>query len=336
MSQAIETKFISLDNQESSYIKVDMQDFAVYYPYLHFRPAKDVSMKGRSGDESKSYKVYKYVLDVEGNALEKIDLLEKNLFPGRMDEYGFWTGKKSDGYFIGLGVGSLKKFMNENDASEARFVVLQGDDLLFLFNIKKDSEGKTQSDAHVFFSDVEVDYADKKKQIEIILKESQLIAPDKQPNYELVVFDFNKYTYSGEGKAVAKMCDTHVCLPEHEKKPFKDNVEGCAWHTVIFNDNVVNEGPRFVLLKNPGLKLNNSLDNLSCWLVHRRGGFVMGEEFASNDFHQETTFIIREVDEYVFDKLPILNVECDTFTKNRDPQFENFLKSLSPARFKKQ
>jgi hypothetical protein len=332
MTQSVETKFISLDNKEACYIKVDMQDYAVFYPYFHFRPAKDVSMKGRT-DESKSYKVYKYVLDIEGDALEKITTLERNLFPGKPEEYGFWTAKNSEGFFIGLGAGSMKKFFDKPEAMEARFVVLQGDDLLFIFNLKKDAEGKLSSDVQIYFSDAEEAYGEKNKEIDILLKESNLKSGEKETSYELVAFNFNKYTYSGEGKALEKVCDTHVVLPEHDKKPFKDNVEVCAWHTIVFNDNVVNEGPRFVLLKNPGLTLNNSLDKLSCWLVHRRGGFVMGEEFASNDFHQETTFIIREVDEYVFNGLPILNVECDTFTKNRDPHFESFLKNLSPARF---
>jgi len=60
---------------------------------------------------------------------------------------------------------------------------------------------------------------------------------------------------------------------------------------------------------------------------------VMGKEFASNDFEQDTTFSIREVDEYVIDGITILNVECDTFSKNQDRGFENFLKSISEKRF---
>jgi hypothetical protein len=102
---------------------------------------------------------------------------------------------------------------------------------------------------------------------------------------------------------------------------------------VVYNDNVINEGPHYVLLENCKIPYGNILDNLSSWLVYRRGGFVMGKEFASNDFTQETKFIIREMDEYRMGGIVILNIECDTYTKNRDEGLESFLKNISEVRF---
>lgn len=334
MTASVETKFISLDNKETSYVKVDMQNYAIFYPYFHFRPAKDVSLKNVKND-SKSFNVYKVAHKFEGEVVEKLDALEKNLFPGRHDEYGFWSGKNSVGRFIGMGLSSIKKFFEAPGESEAYYAVIQGEDLLFIFNIKKNSRDYLTVDSHIYFSDADVPYSNKIKAIDVLLDSAKIKESGVALDYQLSSFGYNKYSYSGQGASLQKVCDTHIVLPEHEKKPFKDNVEVCAWHTVVINDNLITEGPRFVLLKNPGVKLNNTLDNLSCWLVHRRGGFVMGEEFASNDFHQETTFTIREVNEYVFDGVSILNVECDTYTKNRDAGFESFLKNLSPARFRR-
>ena len=125
----------------------------------------------------------------------------------------------------------------------------------------------------------------------------------------------------------------HFIFPPHPPGSFLPNVQGCTWHTTVVNDDIVNDGPHYVLLKNCGLSLGNVMDDLSCWLVHRRGGFVMGKEFASNDFDQDTTFIIQEVDEYVINDVTILNIECDTYSKNQDAGFEKFLKNIAENRF---
>lgn len=334
MTALVETKFISLDNKEASYVRVEMPYSIVFYPYFHFRPAKDVSLKNiKNGSEA--FKVYGAVHCFEGDVLEKVAALEGALFPDRGNEYGFWSARSSGGCFIGMGLSSLKKFFAESGESEAYYVVIQGEDLLFIFHIEKNSRGYLVAQLRVYFSDVEVPYLNKVKAVDVLLDCAKIKDSGVELDYRLSVFNYNKYTYLEGGASLQKVCETHVVLPEHERKPFRDHVESCAWHTVVFNDNIINEGPRFVLLRNPGVKLNNTLDRLSCWLVHRRGGFVMGEEFASNDFHQETTFTVREVNEFVFGEVSVLNVECDTYTRNRDNSFESFLKSLSPARFRR-
>jgi hypothetical protein len=141
-----------------------------------------------------------------------------------------------------------------------------------------------------------------------------------------------KYIYSGANAAKFKS-GKNVFLPKQDPKPFKEHVAGCTWHTIVVNDDVVNDGPRFVLLKNSGIKLGNIMDELSNWMVHRRGGFITGKEFSEGDFHQDTTYIIKEIDEYMLGEVVVLNIECDTYSKNFDPGFEDFLKNLSETRF---
>ena len=327
----IETKFRTLDDKESSFEKVVMPKTVVFYPYFHYKPLKDTG-SGKPGDGGVD-RAYKLSLDLTGFSLAKLADAEKDLYEGRHNEYGFWTAKMQDGCFIGLGAKSLPKLMDGAESAEAFFVMLHRDDTVMLFRIRKTASGVENPMLDIYFSDSAMPCLEKLAWIKDYLAKNHLWEGGEELKAQATEFTVMKYTYYNETEKPVKVERNRFAFPAQEPKTFLENVHGCTWHTIVLDDNVINEGPRFVLLKNSGMKLGNILDDLSCILVHRRGGFVMGKEFASSDFHQETTYTIREVDEYVYDDVVILNIECDTYTNNRDEGLEKFLKGLSEKRF---
>lgn len=327
---ALETKFISLDGRESFYEKVEMPRMVVFYPYFHFRPA-DAALVSKNGPAvSESDKAYRVSLSLEGFSAEKLGSLETALFPGRSDEYGFWTGLDSGEHFIGMGAVSLYRFMEKPGKIKASYVVLQGSNVLFVFDLLREDGVYKEAKMDLYLCPGAGSYK------EMLSKVSQVLSSagiwDGELKAELADYSTVKYIYSG-AKAASFKSGKQAFLPKQDPKPFKEHVAGCTWHTVVLNDDVVNDGPRFVLLKNSGLRLGNIMDDLSHWMVHRRGGFVMGKEFSEGDFHQDTTYIIKEIDEYLLGDVVVLNVECDTYSKNFDQGFEDFLKNLSETRF---
>lgn len=325
----LETKFISLDKKESSYEKIDMPRRIVFYPYFHFRNP-DRTILSRNGPAvSESDKAYRARLSLKGFSADKLSSLEKALFPGRNDEYGFWTAEYSGGYYIGLGAVSLWRFMEQDGTIKASYVVLRGSNVLFVADIKRENGAFKDVFLDVYLCPGDGSTAKMLPEVSQVLSCAGLWNGELKA--ELADYSAVKYIYSGANVAKFKS-GNHVLLPKQEPKPFKEHVAGCTWHTLVVNDDIVNDGPRFVLLKNSGLKLGNILDEVSSWMVHRRGGFVTGKEFSEGDFHQDTAYIIKEIDEYLIGDLVILNIECDTYSKNFDAGFEDFLKNLSETR----
>lgn len=304
----------------------------VFYPYFHFRNANRavLSKEGPAVTESdRTYRMHQILSDFSG---DKLCNLEKALFPGRDDEYGFWTAEHSGDFLIGLGASSLAKFMERDGEIKVSYVVEKGTDILFIARILKDSCKYKEACIDIYMCPADGDYSKMLQGVSATLTEAGLTAEGLKP--EPAEYTAVKYAYSNANGTKFRS-GKHIFLPEQDKKPFKEQVAGCTWHTVILNNDVVNDGPRFVLLKNSGMKLGNMLDDLSHWMVHRRGGFVTGKEFTEGDFHQDTTYIIKEIDEYIFGEDIILNIECDTYSKNFDQGFEDFLKNLSETRFNK-
>jgi len=326
----LETKFITLDNRESSFEKVTMHRTVVFYPYFRFKPAKISDAGGAGNGMDKAYRI---ALPIGDFGLQKLLELEKTFSSGRPEDYGFWTVRKNEGCFIGMGARNLQKILDKAEPAEACFVLLSGNDIILMAKTSRTCAGYENPNLEIYFSDADSGYGEKMKAIGEKLAGIGLRQADEELKADVVGFDYMRYTYYDDAKRPRAVQKSHSVSPASEPKAFLDNVHGCTWHTIVYNDNVINEGPHFVLLRNCGLSLGNILDDLSCWLVHRRGGFVMGKEFASNDFTQETTFIIREIDEYRIGDVVILNIECDTYTKNRDEGLENFLKNISEARF---
>jgi hypothetical protein len=328
----LETKFISLDKKESSYEKIDMPRRIVFYPYFHFRNP-DTTILSKDGPAvSESDKAYRARLSLDGFSVEKLIHLEKALFPGRIDEYGFWTAEYSGGYYIGLGAASLKKFMEHAGTIKASYVVLKGSNILFVADIDRENGAFKDVFLDVYLCPGDGSIAMMLPEVSQVLSCAGLFAGELKA--ESADYSAVKYIYSG-ANAVKFKSGKRVFLPKQDPKPFKEQVAGCTWHTTVVNDDVVSDGPRFVLLKNSGQKLGNILDELSNWMVHRRGGFVTGKEFSEGDFHQDTTYIIKEIDEYLLGDVIVLNIECDTYSNNFDSGFEDFLKNLSETRLQR-
>lgn len=328
----LETKFISLDKKESFYEKVEMPRRVVFYPYFRFRRA-DTQIVSRKGNVfAEKDKAYRTGFVVQDFSVEKLSSLEKALFPSRDDEYGFWTGECAGGYYIGLGAASLGRFMEHAGDTRASYAVLRGTDMLFIADIERLEGGYKEARLDVYFCPPDGFYSNMLPEVVRLLTCSGLL--NGEVKCEPADYSAVKYIYSG-ANASRFSSGKHVFLPTQDKKPFKEHVESCTWHTIVVNENIINDGPRFVLLKNSGMHLGNILDDLSRWMVHRRGGFVTGKEFSEGDFHQDTTYIIKEIDEYCFGGLVLLNIECDTYSKNVDQGFDEFLKNLSEARFSK-
>jgi hypothetical protein len=325
----LETKFISLDKKESFYEKVDMPRRIVFYPYFHFRNA-DKTIHSKTGPAvSESDKAYRAHLSLDGFSVDKLISQEKALFPGKDDEYGFWTAEYSGSYYIGLGAVSLKRFIEQDGTIRASYVVLKGSTVLFIADINRaDGEFKDVF-LDVYLCPGEGSISEMLRDVSQVLSSAGLCTGELKA--ESADYSAVKYIYSEAAAAKFKPWK-NVLLPKQDPKPFKEHVAGCTWHTIVVNDDIYNDGPRFVLLKNSGIKLGNILDELSNWMVHRRGGFVTGKEFSEGDFHQDTTYIIKEIDEYLFGDVVVLNIECDTYSMNFDPGFENFLKNLSEKR----
>ncbi|MBN2250719.1 MAG: hypothetical protein JW724_01420 [Candidatus Altiarchaeota archaeon] len=308
-------KFMTLDEKESRFEKVDMPGMTVFYPFFHFKAAEP-KFKGYGKPIEEGTKACKIRVHLDGSDPGIIKALERSLYPDRPEAYGFWTAKKEDSYYIGLGAANLLEFMKDPAFEGACLVLLKGMDAVYVLGIGMEN-GSLSGVLDIYLSDCQRPFAECLKDVKDVLDASG-IKTSGDLKGESVHYSFRKYAYAPEEQM-------HV--------NFRDNVQGCTWHTTVFNDNLINEGPHYVLVKNPGIKLGNILDDLSSWLVHRRGGFVMGREFECDDFHQDTTFTLREVDEYRMGDLLILNIECDTYTKNRDESFESFLKGLSEKRF---
>ncbi len=323
----VETKFMTLDNKESSFEKVTMPKTVVFYPYFHYKP-----LKTGGGETDRAYLISLPLTDF---SLQKLADAEKDLYAGRHNEYGFWTANVKEEHYIGLGVKSLSKLFDGTCEAEAWLTMLYRDDTLFVYRIKKTAGAYVSPLVDVYFSDSSLPYLEKMKWLREFLEKNGLATLGHESKAIATKYASTKYTYYRETEKPEKVERNRLAFPAHEPRTFMENIYGCTWHTIVVNDNVINEGPRFVLLRNAGAKLGNVLDELSSILVHRRGGFVMGKEFASNDFHQETTYCIREVDEYVFSDVTILNIECDTYTNNRDEGLEKFLKGLSEIRFQR-
>ena len=324
------TKFITLDNKESNYERVDMPETVVFYPYFHYKAAKSTELGNGNHVADKAYRI---VVSLKEFSLPKLEEMEKAFSSGRPDDYGFWTVKNGEGSFIGMGANNLFLLVEKSICCDASYVLSRGTDILFLVKFGKDASGYTNCALEVYFSDANCDYAEKFGDVDLLLDGQHLKEPTTEFRPELVEYKFLKYSYYDDKARPNILPKNHSVSKAPGPMAFLDNVNGCAWHTVVYNDNVINDGPHYVLLKNCGIQYGNILDQLSSWLVHRRGGFVMGKEFASNDFTQETTFTIREVDEYEIGGITVLNIECDTYTKNRDEGLEAFLKSISESRF---
>ncbi len=292
-----------------------MPRMIVFYPYFHFRPAGTMLDSKNSSGVSESDKAYRVSITLEGFPAEKLGVLEKVLFPERDDEYGFWTGMDSQEYYIGLGAVSLAKFMDRPGKLKASYVVLQGSDVLYVFNLCKEDEVFKDAHADIYLCPGAISYGEMLPAVSQALSAAGIWEGELKA--ELADYSTVKYLYSG-AKAAPFRSGKQVFLPKQDPKPFKEYVTGCTWHTMVLNDDIVNDGPRFVLLKNSGLQLGNIMDELSHWMVHRRGGFVTGKEFSVGDFHQDTTYIIKEIDEYIFGDITVLNIECDTYSKNFD------------------
>jgi hypothetical protein len=328
----LETKFISLDKKESFYEKVNMPGRVVFYPYFSFRNANTTIISKDGPATTESDKAFKAHLSLQGFSAEKLCALEKALFPDRNDEYGFWTGEYCREYYIGLGAVSLARFMAQDGIVKASYAVLKGTNMLYIANLENEGDEYKSASLDLYLCPPDGFYSKILPEASKALADSGLFSGEIKP--EPAEYSAVKYVYSGANAAKFKS-GKHVFLPSQDKKPFKEHVESCTWHTIVVNNDVVNDGPRFVLLKNSGIKLGNILDSLSRWMVHRRGGFVTGKEFSEGDFHQDTTYIIKEIDEYMFGDMIILNIECDTYSKNFDAGFEEFLANLSDKRFSK-
>lgn len=323
-----EARFMSLDNQNSCCEKVDMPKKIVFYPYFHFKPAKSTSKVSGGGTDN----AYRTTINLSGFDAQRLAEIEKQVQGGRCDEYGFWTIKNAEGFYIGPGARCLIKALDHLPEANASYVLLKGTDIVFIFSLEKNGGTIKYAKLEVYFSDANSPYGEKAKSVSGMLSGLGIKPQEEELKSELTPFHYKKYLYHEGEKDVQKQ-KNHLVFPAHKPASFLSNVCSCTWHTTVVNDDVVNDGPHYVLVKNCGLSLGNILDETSSWLVHRRGGFVMGKEFASNDFDQDTTFSIREVDEYEIGDLTILNVECDTYSKNQDTGFEKFLKSISASRF---
>jgi hypothetical protein len=319
-----------LDKKESFYEKVDMPRRIVFYPYFHFRNTDRTIQSKNANSLSEQDRAYHVRLSLTGFSTDKLTELENALFPGKNDEYGFWTAQYSGGYFIGLGALSLKRFMEQAGAIKVSYVVLKGSDALFIADITKEDSGLKEAFLDIYLCPPDGSITKMLTDVSNLLSCTGLWAGELKA--DTADYSAVRYIYSGANAAKFKS-GKNVFLPKQDPKPFKEHVVGCTWHTVVVNNDVVNDGPRFVYLKNSGLKLGNIIDDLSNLMVHRRGGFVTGKEFSEGDFHQDTTYIIKEIDEYTFNDLIVLNIECDTYSKNFDQGFEDFLKNLSETRF---
>jgi len=328
----LETKFITLDGKESYYEKVDMQRRIVFYPYFRFHKADNVPQPKDILPDTGPGRTYRTALTMDGFRMESLCSLEKTLFPMRTDEYGFWTAEHTGACYIGLGAGSLLRFMQQDGPIDASYAVEKGTDTLYLADIHRDIGGQINADINIYMHPADRLYPDMASGIKTVLIDSGIWNGEIKP--EPAEYLAVKYTYSGSD-SVRPQSGKHVLLPEQEKKPFKNHVAGCTWHTIVLDGDIINDGPRFVLLRNSGIKLGNLLDGLSHWMVHRRGGFVTGKEFTEGDFHQDTTYIIKEIDEYAFGNDIILNIECDTYSSNLDYRLRRLPKNLSDTRFRK-
>lgn len=326
----LETKFISLDKKESFYEKVNMPRRIVFYPYFHFRSADRTLLSKKGPEVRESDKAYRARISLEGFSIDKLIALEESLFPERKDEYGFWTAEYSGGYHIGLGAVSLGRFMQQEGTIKVSYVVLRGPNVLFVADIVRVGGIYKNVFLDIYLCPGEGSYNKMLQEVSQVLSCVGLWGGELKA--EPADYSAIKYIYSGANAAKFES-GKNVFLPKQDPLPFKEHVAGCTWHTIVVNDDIVNDGPRFVLLKNSGVKLGNILDELSNWMVHRRGGFVTGKEFSEGDFHQDTKYIIKEIDEYLLGDIVVLNIECDTYSKNFDQGFEDFLKNLSEKRF---